>query len=53
MRFRIRESFWPWIRDGKNSDPESGIWIRTLLLGQDRGSGYDEMFPPEIRPTYR
>jgi hypothetical protein len=24
---RIRESFWPWIRDRKNSDPGSGINI--------------------------
>ncbi len=29
MRIRIRdpESFWSWIRDGKNSDQESGINI--------------------------
>ncbi len=27
MRIWIWESFWPWIRDGKNSDSESGINI--------------------------
>jgi hypothetical protein len=27
MRIWIWESFWPWIRDGKNLDSESGINI--------------------------
>jgi hypothetical protein len=48
---RIQESFPPWIRDGKNSDPESGINIADPQHCYYDRMEYPEMiygmFPPE------